>query len=249
MKISTKRNQSAFTMVEIALCLAIVGFALVAIIGVLPTGMNVQKDNREETIINQDAAVLMDAIRNGAQGFNDLTNYVIAITNTVSTYNTNNVFVPPVKIRTYTYSDYLTNGYWIVGLLSTPRYVPLNGGGFESNYVVANIRSLSGAVVEKRPQNNADVLLDAFQYRLIVDNTPYLPTLTSTNEANVELLKVLQSNSRDLRMTFRWPVLPNGTIGNSRQTYRLFVAGQMTNRFDSGVLLHFFQPSTYAQAP
>ena len=50
-------------MIEIALCLAIIGFALVAIIGVLPTGLNVQKDNREETIINQDAAVWMDAVR------------------------------------------------------------------------------------------------------------------------------------------------------------------------------------------
>ncbi|MGD0614189.1 MAG: type II secretion system protein, partial [Verrucomicrobiota bacterium] len=61
-------RQSGFTMIEIALCLAIIGFALVAIIGVLPTGLNVQKDNREETIINQDAAVWMDAIRHGAQG-------------------------------------------------------------------------------------------------------------------------------------------------------------------------------------
>ena len=41
------RTQAAFTMVEIAICLAVIGFALVAIIGVLPIGMNVQKDNRE----------------------------------------------------------------------------------------------------------------------------------------------------------------------------------------------------------
>jgi len=53
---------------------------LVAIIGVLPYGMNVQKDNREETIINQEATVLMNAIRSGAQGMDDLTNYVVAIT-------------------------------------------------------------------------------------------------------------------------------------------------------------------------
>ena len=46
---------SGFTMVEIAICLAIIGIALVSIIGVLPIGMNTQRDNREETIINQDA--------------------------------------------------------------------------------------------------------------------------------------------------------------------------------------------------
>ena len=77
----TGNCESGFTMVEIAICLAIIGFALVAIIGVLPIGMNTQRDNREETIINQDATVFIEAIRNGAQGLDDLTNYVYAITN------------------------------------------------------------------------------------------------------------------------------------------------------------------------
>ena len=81
---SRSRARRAFTMIEIAISLAVIGFALVAIIGVLPIGMNVQKDNREETIINQDATVFMDAIRNGAQGLDDLTNYVMAITNDVT---------------------------------------------------------------------------------------------------------------------------------------------------------------------
>jgi type II secretory pathway pseudopilin PulG len=41
------RRQNAFTMVEIALCLAIVGFALVVIMGVLPLGGQAQKKNRK----------------------------------------------------------------------------------------------------------------------------------------------------------------------------------------------------------
>src|SRR5450756_474530 len=65
------RSQRAFTMVEIAISLAIIGFAMVAIIGVLPIGMTVQKDNREETVINQDATVFINAIRNGARGLDD----------------------------------------------------------------------------------------------------------------------------------------------------------------------------------
>ena len=52
-----------------------------AIIGVLPLGMNVQRDNREATVINQDATFFIEAIRNGARGMDDLTNYVYAITN------------------------------------------------------------------------------------------------------------------------------------------------------------------------
>ena len=68
-------------MMEIAISLAIIGIALVAIIGVLPIGMNVQQDNRQETIINQDAAALIEDIRNGNLGMNELTNYVFSITN------------------------------------------------------------------------------------------------------------------------------------------------------------------------
>ena len=76
-------------MVEIAICLAIIGIALVAIIGVLPIGLNVQKDNREETLIDQDATVFMENIRNGARGLDDLTNYVMAITNSWTLYTCN----------------------------------------------------------------------------------------------------------------------------------------------------------------
>src|SRR6266851_901121 len=81
-----KPSEVAFTMIEIAISLAVIGFALVAIIGILPTGMNVQKDNREETIIGHDASIFMNAIRNGEHGVDDLVNYVVAITNTVTLY-------------------------------------------------------------------------------------------------------------------------------------------------------------------
>ncbi|HWY76433.1 MAG TPA: hypothetical protein VN281_12485, partial [Verrucomicrobiae bacterium] len=132
----------AFTMIEIALCLAIIGFALVAIIGVLPTGLSVQKDNREETIINYEANFLMDAIRNGSQGQDDLTNYVQVITNRAYSYNitgnsTNLQNANPL-VNWYTRTNYsyngtshqvpfLTNGANIIGVLSTPKYFWIDG--------------------------------------------------------------------------------------------------------------------------
>ena len=76
-----------FTMIEIALCLAIVGFALVSILLVLPSGMNTQSQTRQETIIGQDATELIEAIRNGAFGMDDLTNYVYAISNDWTAYS------------------------------------------------------------------------------------------------------------------------------------------------------------------
>ena len=67
-------------MVEIAIALGVIAFALVAIIGVLPMGMQTQKDNREDTIVNQDARVLLDAIRSGGRSVAslDLGSYVVA---------------------------------------------------------------------------------------------------------------------------------------------------------------------------
>src|SRR3989440_390853 len=74
------RKEAAFTMVEIALCLGVIAFALVAIIGVLPTGIRVQRDNREDTVINQEGLLWVEAIRSGSRGLDYLTNYVDTIT-------------------------------------------------------------------------------------------------------------------------------------------------------------------------
>jgi type II secretory pathway pseudopilin PulG len=168
-------------MVEIAISLAVIGIALVAIIGVLPIGMNTQRDNREETIINQDATVFIEAIRGGARGLDDLTNYVYAITN----YWTN-VSTHVKGVYGYTYlgssttpSFPIINGSGIVGLLSTPEYLDVNGfptnnifSGGISNHVVAYVRSLSGPAVEKPPQTNDIVVGDSFGYRVLCVNAP-----------------------------------------------------------------------------
>ena len=186
------RPVRGFTMVEIAICLAIIGIALVAIIGVLPIGMNTQRDNREETIINQDATVLMEAIRSGSRGLDDLTNYVYAITNYWTKFNrdgsvngnagningyTTNVTIAPNYY--YLSGDPLTNGMNIIGLLSTPEYTDDSGyptnnlfnGGY-SNHIVAYVRSLSGPAVEKPPQDNDILRNDSFSYRVLCVNAP-----------------------------------------------------------------------------
>ena len=133
-------------MIEVALCLAIIGFALVSILLVLPSGMNTQRDTREETIIGQDASMLLEAIRGGARGMDDLTNYVTAITNYFTDYNQFGKVVDQGYFG-YTYNDatywdngalaltmpsmHLTNGLRIIGILSTPEYLSGNLGGLE----------------------------------------------------------------------------------------------------------------------
>src|SRR6266542_3599873 len=85
-----RREDHAFTMIEIAIALGVIGFALVAIIGILPAGLEVQRDNRSETIINQDGTFWLEAIRDGARGMDDLTNHVekIVISNSFSKTST-----------------------------------------------------------------------------------------------------------------------------------------------------------------
>jgi type II secretory pathway pseudopilin PulG len=293
------RAARGFTMVEIALCLAIIGFALVAIIGVLPTGLNVQKDNREETVINQDAVVWMDAIRNGSQGMDDLTNYVLGITNTWSQYDNTGVWIGSGK-DTYDQNGSvvtslpiaptcpLTNGLRIVGLLSTPRLTPLPGGrntraGVQSNYVVAIVRAMSGYAIEKFPQNNPTLLDASFTYRLIPEvlscptnfqflafivtnsllpvpidtNTIYSLPITYTNvgvtpqnyAVQTNTIWNLENNLNEIRLTFRWPMLPGGKIGNGRQVFRLTTGGQVIATNDpSQQVLYFLKPSFYANA-
>ena len=80
------RPEAGFTMIEIAISLGVIAFAIIAIIGILPTGLQGQRDNREETIINHDARLLIEAIKSGGRDqASDLGSYVVA-TNGVNVY-------------------------------------------------------------------------------------------------------------------------------------------------------------------
>lgn len=251
-----KHRQSGFTMIEIAICLAIIGFALVAIIGVLPSGLDVQKNNREETIIDQDAQIWMDAIRNGAQGYDYLTNYVTNITVTVYNYqisrNSTNFLNKKVFVYTPTSSNPsgfpLTTGARIVGLLSTPQITDISGRGFASNSIVAQVRAISGSAAEKFPQDNQTVLDESFGYRLIAENAS-TPMNWSTNTVDQRMAAAFQANLRQVRLLFRWPLLPNGNAGTGRQTFRADVGGtvQAVSSAPPKPTLYFFQPSSYVQ--
>lgn len=333
-----RRAVAAFTMVEIAMALAVIGFALVAILGILPMGMDVQKDNRRETVINQDANFLIETIRGGAHGLDDLTNYVINITNFWTRYDVKGV----AKCSDYDFYDYtnsrvssssecppssvadampLTSGTRIVGLLSTPKYLTNaatvadgNTAGisiFQSNYIVASVRSMSGVALEKFPQTNA-LIKNAFSYRLITELAPWGGTSNGMffsawtnymdpNVVNIAKAGVIDSNINEwvagladpttngnpdvmhyvnpsdvkdaaeftaranrwlttrslhpnlyeLRLVFRWPLLPGRNtdgspkVGNGRQTYRAMISGSLTNEVSPTNNLWFMRSQNY----
>ena len=229
-----RQGRSAFTMVELALCIAVVAIAMVAIIGVLPAGLGVQKQNREETIIDQDATLLMEAIRSGATGFDDLTNYLdyVIITNqpldsgALDTYTYKGPLfkLPPGNPTPVPWTE-LAFPQQIMGLLSLPQvdYSKLGTnevGRTNRNFVMAQFRAFSGALDEKvLPQARGDTIpelkLDqAFRYRLNVEIVPIFshPTnLVNPGQLNLDLVnlfqqRVLANMLYDVRLTFQWPV-------------------------------------------
>lgn len=246
---------AAFTMVEIALALAIIGFALVAIIKVLPIGLNTQRDNREETIINHDAAVWLDALSAGtlpASYAGELAFYVDSVTNVSVEYDTTQT--PWRLVQTNTYGLGQPGSVpWpaAVGLLSTPRYdYWTKPKTVFSNTVTATVRAMTGPAVSRAPQANATILDGAFGYLLTADIVPAFDAPTQTTEPEASVQRNLQNNFHDVRLTFRWPLLPDGRPGPNRRTYRASVAGLLilaTNAPSTWPPVWYFQPSTYAK--
>ena len=312
-------------MMEIAISLAIIGVALVAIIGVLPLGMNTQQDNRQRTLIAQDAGEFIEAIRNGSMGLDDLTNYVYAISNSWVEFSPNGQFyLSGTNGYTYSAAEFasgypalpngnvpITNGMIIVGLLGTPEFMNASNGApldwgevvntnfdnyYFSNRVVAYVHSISGTAVDRPPQDNPIMQQNSFGYRLLCQNLcaphwtpPVWQSVPYPTNAQVCLLNVLNGqttywqapngasggdvpgvasdwqavlqpqemdqNSHQLRLTFMWPQLPNGSLGNGRQTFRTSVTGQIlvtnyvVNFNYTGLLLYFYQSQLFVNTP
>jgi type II secretory pathway pseudopilin PulG len=239
-----RSTQAAFTLVEIVLALGIVAFAMVAIIGVLPSGIKVQKENREETIINQDGMFLLEAIRSGSRGIDDLTNYVESITVRYGTLN-------PV---TYTNSvttaaNRLTNGQQIVGLLSTPKIERLANGSLRQNSVSARIRAMNGVAGEKGRLND-DL---AFRYVLVSEVMPFShrpPTFVPGSLQEFAFSTNLYNNLYDVRLTLRWPLFQRGAVwdtGRARKSFRTLINGELKplSPIVPFNALYFFQPNVF----
>lgn len=223
---SGARANAGFTMVEIALALGIIAFALVAIIGVLPSGMKVQRENREDTIVNQDASYLLEAIRSGAKGVDDLTNYVESISirrGTQTMVYTNNWANPGGFIP-------ITNAFHIVSLLSTPKVEWLPNNTFRQNSVVTRMRSISGGALEKSAQMEEF----AFRYEVITEVVPFtnVPPQVAMNLPLDQAMKSvnLAQNLYEVRLTMRWPLFQRGStwqVGRYRRTLRTLVSGEL----------------------
>lgn len=197
------RAPNGFTMVEIAICLAIIGFALVAIIGVLPLGIQVQADNRQDTIINHDGAYFLNAIRKGAPA-DDLTLYVERISLTFSNATGGGTWTHD--------TNQFRDNHHIIGLLSNP----------DSIRTEATVRALTGAASEKGDYTN-DL---AFKYKIISYVRPF-ESLNPDLSTNAPLYWWHTNLTHEVRLMFRYPVAFDGKTGAGRKVFRTLVSGRM----------------------
>ena len=227
MNLRHKQNRSrAFTMVEIALSIAVVAFALVAILGVLPTGLTVQKENREDTIINQEGRYWIEAIRSGARGLADITNHVeeIQVHTGGTVMNFPNTPASPLTAEQ------------IIGLMSTPL-PPFPSVTNNTSRVVARVKALTGAAVDAGSLTN----LTSFRYELQVQVTPHLifpnsvidATAVDDTRGAANLLhqrEMIGVNLHDVRLVLRWPLFEQGNswrAGNNQRIFRAQLAGSL----------------------
>jgi len=192
-------------MIEIAICLAIVGFALVAIIGVLPLGIQVQSDNRQDTIINHDGAYFLDAIRKGAPP-DDLAFYVQQITLTFSNQTGGGTWTTNVSG--------FRDSHQIIGLLSNPNSIRTE----------AIVRPLSGVANEKGDYDYTNAL--AYMYKM----TAYVRPLEGLNPnltTNASLYYWQTNLTHEVRLVLRYPLTFDGKPGAGRKVFRTTVSGQI----------------------
>lgn len=248
---SPVRRSAAFTMVELALCIAIIAIAMVAIMGVLPAGMGVQKQNREDTIISQEATHWMEVLRGGAVLFDDVTNYVdfVAVgrqrvddTRVLTNFFVGPYFTIPASSGLSPVRR-LNHPELILGLLSLPKYDTIPNDFVANpttvtNTITAVVRAFSGSLNEKilpqavneQPSNNQ--LGFSFRYLLRVELIP-VPTLPKdATPTSVRQFTAIERGLFDVRLTFEWPVVGqdfNVKSGANLRTYRTQVAAQ--NRY------------------
>ena len=226
------QGELGFTMIEIAIAIGVIGFALVAIIGILPAGMEVQKDNREDTLISQDAPYFLDAIRNGAPLVANLP-FSSSIGNTARSLDFLTNYVQSIRYDTIYHgvTNSTTNfpsfgtGYEIIGLLSAPQY-NYAAADFASNYfdVTATVRALSGpATAQQSGANSGLSSAVAFTYQMEVMITPFNNVATFATNWSTYMQSPTADPNYTLILSNRWwlttPGLAPALSYNSNTVY------------------------------
>lgn len=218
-------SQRAFTMIEIAIAIAVIGFALVAIIGVLPRGLEVQRDNRSETIINQDGTFWLEAIRNGARGLDELPDYVGQID---IKDDRNGNAIPPSPYMNF------QSGADIIGLLTTQA-------ANANAEVTAQVWALSGAASEKDVKATDRDL--AFRYLLRVQIHRSTNSALSFLEAtSLDYTNEPLATLYDLNIELSYPLVRTDRTPSRKQAFRAQISRNVITNLINNQEYYFFAP-------
>lgn len=259
-------------MVEIALAIGILGIALVAIVGVLPVGLNVQKENREDTLIEQEGDFFMNVLVNSQDFGRDsiLGTGQRRLTNVVDQINVRYIDLETGLVTSdVTYDRGNTSGLvagWnprtVIGLLSRP-YWTRDTWHTQRVETRAVARASVGSAMEQTP-----LFEDfAFHYEMLVKIHPYSSPYemggdSSLREEMVELgpfgerelfrQESLMNNLYQVTLEIRWPVTgahdAGGayTVGNNKRVFRRYVSGSLIEDARSPEMFYF---SRYVYRP
>ena len=85
----------------------------------------------------------------------------------------------------------------------------------------------------------------AFNYRVSTEIVP-VPMAVSPGTNGAGYRGILRTNLHEVRLNFRWPIVPGG-VGNNKQTFRTLVGGEMyETNYAPGQSLFFFRPTIYS---
>lgn len=245
----SRRSIRAFTMVEIVLSLAVIAVAMVALIGVLPLGMNVEAENRETSIVNADASIWMEALRGGAQEIGYFTNFIQEVRLDVTRRAYSDLSVISQTSEFFDRYDFHSASNFFT-MINQPkyRYVDRTGNGDIDERIDRDVyidfRAMNG--------NMADLTADddfAFKYRVHPELIPKASFTTNLYQ------QLMETNLYELRLQFGWPLVigPGGdyraqTDFTRALTFRTLVSGTVvayTNEFDPTELLYFVNPRQF----
>jgi hypothetical protein len=217
-----------FSIAEVMLAIGVVAFGLVAVLGVLPAGLTVQKDNREETIIRYDAQYWMTALRAGMQP-TDALHQVEWVELQVDdgagpvVYRAHRPRLggdgagPEWRDLPSLFRGHLKQASWptdVIGWMS----IPDNGTPLGSVKKTARVRAMNGQLFDR--VYGRKVLVATRQEFVSEGSTAFHPlpggefafsylleTHIAPDPANVNLWRIT--------LTFKWPVLDDPTLKGS----------------------------------
>lgn len=219
-----RHGEAAFTMIEVAMSLAIVAFAMVAIMGVMPTGLNVQRQNREETVISQDASFLMEAIKSGDTG-----RYLDIIASNLRSVHRTNVYNG--QLFTNFWDVKLTGGVpapetgEILGYICRPRSFE-TPDGLVMNYTNRlRFKGFSGNMATLAPQFN-----DVFEYEVESVVSQITGKRRQLGETTSFVDSFVGGNLYSVKLVFRWPILPTGEVGTGEKEFVTQMTGYLNTK-------------------